>query len=135
MNNFYDTKLTEYSPNKDLHFIFGHTILHFPPNCFEEVTIDDGQCQYDTPNHSYTDNLYNDNLYDNCSNCSNCSNYSDDNLYQNYMYNYYSNDNLYQNYMYNYNYDDSFYQNDIMFNTYQTNQYKTYKFRYKKTAP
>jgi hypothetical protein len=118
MNYYYDTKLPDYSPNKDLHFIFGHSILHFPSNCFEEVTIDNEQCQYDTPNHFYTDNLYNDNLYDNCSSC---PNYFDDNLYQNYMY--------------NYNYDNSFYPSDMTINTYQENQYKTYKFKYKKTAP
>lgn len=31
----YDTKINQYSPNKDIHFQYGHSILHFPPVLFE----------------------------------------------------------------------------------------------------
>lgn len=39
MNTIYNTKISEYSPSKDLHFVLGHTALHFPKECFEEVSI------------------------------------------------------------------------------------------------
>ncbi|OEF98307.1 hypothetical protein [Desulfuribacillus alkaliarsenatis] len=39
MHTVYDTKLSSYSPNKDLHFLLGHTILHFPPGCFHDAAI------------------------------------------------------------------------------------------------